>query len=96
MNEYDRMCEDVNKHGQPIFTVHEIQFTYFGMFSETRTVPYPPSYEELDNILIGWEGLTLSTGCYIREWSLSDTEFVAALLDQNEHIISCIYVRGTA
>lgn len=85
-----------NKHGQPIFTVEQIQFTYFGMFEGTRTTEYPPTYEELDSILIGWEEMTIRTGCYLREWSLSGTELVAALLDQNEHLISCIYVRGYA
>lgn len=86
-----------NKHGQPVFTVEEIQFTYFYMFADgesTRTVPYPPTYEELDSILLGWEKLCEQTGCHIREWSLSDTEFVAGFLDQNEHLISCIYVKG--
>lgn len=88
-----------NKHGQPVFTVEEIQFTYFWAFKvgeSSRTVPYPPSYEELDSILLGWEGLANTTGCHIREWSLSATEFVAGLLDQNEHLISCIYVKGQA
>lgn len=93
---------DTNTHGQPVFTVEEISFTYFYLFGVdkqneiARTVPYPPTYEELDSILTGWEKLCRETGCHIFEWSLSPTEFVAGFMDQNRHLISCIYVKGHA
>ena len=94
------MCEDVNKHGQAIFVVEELTFTYFYGTAwhgdAARSTPYPPQYSELDAILRGWESIVVDTGCYIREWPLSDTEFVAAILDQSEHLISCIYVKGHA
>lgn len=83
----------------PIMNVDELTFIYFPHAESKfgiRMTPYPPKWEEIDAILTGWERLVLESGCYLREWIISDQEYVSALMDQSDHLISAIYVIGHA